>query len=202
MSAEVSVSRQLGGDGRLQEGDQLLAINGQALEVSHQDAIRILQSAHGTAEIVVARGSAQPDQQQPIPYPPYPEQLQEQNQQQQEEGVGDEGGEAEDGEEERPGSLPRSPRSVGSGEPVAESLVQEEQAASAAASPRTAGEEEEEGGGEDAEEDGGGEVDEDDGDDDESKLGQEKSDMVVSTPKPAYICAFLCSIKVRHSVLR
>ena len=52
---------------------------------------------------------------------------------------------------------------------------QEDQAASAAASPRTAGEEQEDGGGEDVEEDGGGEVDEDD-----SKLGQEKSDMVVS----------------------
>ncbi|XP_055886795.1 inaD-like protein isoform X6 [Biomphalaria glabrata] len=43
-------------DGRLQENDQLLSINGQPLEVSHQEAIRILQSTQGTAEIVVARG--------------------------------------------------------------------------------------------------------------------------------------------------
>ncbi|BFY99407.1 hypothetical protein BsWGS_02447 [Bradybaena similaris] len=43
-------------DGRLLEGDQLLAINGQPLEVSHHEAIRILQSIKGTAEIIVARG--------------------------------------------------------------------------------------------------------------------------------------------------
>lgn len=43
-------------DGRLREEDQLLAINGQPLEVSQKEAISILQSAKGTTEIVVARG--------------------------------------------------------------------------------------------------------------------------------------------------
>ncbi|GFO19014.1 multiple pdz domain protein [Plakobranchus ocellatus] len=151
-----------GRDGRLQEGDQLLAINGQALEVSHQEAIRILQSAHGTAEIVVARGSAEQQQQ-------YPQQdLQEQQQLQEE----------EEEEEERQGSPAVSPRSAGSGEPAAEVLSQAEQAAaSAPASPRTAGEADEEGGGEDAEEDDeGSAVEGEDG-----KLGQDKSDMVLST---------------------
>ena len=43
-------------DGRLREGDQLLAIDGQPLDISHQQAIHILQSAQGPVEIVVARG--------------------------------------------------------------------------------------------------------------------------------------------------
>ncbi|KAL5021229.1 hypothetical protein ScPMuIL_000384 [Solemya velum] len=48
-------------DGRLQEGDQILAIDGQALDISHQETIRILQSARGLVELIVARG--------PIPAP-------------------------------------------------------------------------------------------------------------------------------------
>ncbi|KAK3767819.1 hypothetical protein RRG08_053962 [Elysia crispata] len=163
-----SISGILRRDGRLQKGDQLLAINGQALEVSHQDAIRILQSAQGTAEIVVARGSAQPE-----PQYQQPQQQHHPQEQLQDEEDGDEEGEEEEEAEDRPASPAVSPRSVGSGEPSVEPFIQEDQAASAAASPRTAGEEQEDGGGEDVEEDGGGEVDEDD-----SKLGQEKSDMV------------------------
>lgn len=42
--------------GRLRERDQLLAIDGQPLDISHQEAIKILQSAGGLVEIVVARG--------------------------------------------------------------------------------------------------------------------------------------------------
>ncbi|XP_052777213.1 multiple PDZ domain protein-like isoform X10 [Mya arenaria] len=42
--------------GRLRERDQLLAIDGQPLDVSHQEAIRILQQTGGIVEIVVARG--------------------------------------------------------------------------------------------------------------------------------------------------
>ena len=45
-------------DGRLQESDQILAIDGQVLDsnISHQQAIRILQKASGLVELVVARG--------------------------------------------------------------------------------------------------------------------------------------------------
>lgn len=45
-------------DGRLQEGDQILAIDGQLLDanISHKQAIHILQKAHGLVEVVVARG--------------------------------------------------------------------------------------------------------------------------------------------------
>ena len=45
-------------DGRLQEGDQILAIDGQLLDsnISHKQAIHILQQAKGLVEIVVARG--------------------------------------------------------------------------------------------------------------------------------------------------
>ncbi|XP_065205069.1 multiple PDZ domain protein-like isoform X4 [Planococcus citri] len=44
-------------DGRLREGDQILAIDGQPLDtnVSHQQAIAILQQARGVVELVVAR---------------------------------------------------------------------------------------------------------------------------------------------------
>ena len=42
--------------GRLREQDQILAIDGQPLDISHQQAIKILQSAGGLVEIVVARG--------------------------------------------------------------------------------------------------------------------------------------------------
>lgn len=53
-------------DGRLQEGDQILAIDGQPLDsnISHQQAISILQQARGLVELVVARGGiAAPDHQ-------------------------------------------------------------------------------------------------------------------------------------------
>lgn len=45
-------------DGRLAEGDQILAIDGQVLEaaISHQAAIGILQRARGVVDLVVARG--------------------------------------------------------------------------------------------------------------------------------------------------
>ena len=45
-------------DGRLQEGDQILAIDGQVLDsgISHQEAIHILQQAAGSVQLVVARG--------------------------------------------------------------------------------------------------------------------------------------------------
>jgi hypothetical protein len=45
-------------DGRLREGDQILAIDGQVLEaaISHQAAIGILQRARGLVDLVVARG--------------------------------------------------------------------------------------------------------------------------------------------------
>ena len=44
-------------DGRLCEGDQLLAIDGQPLlDITHQQAIHILQGAQGPVEVVVARG--------------------------------------------------------------------------------------------------------------------------------------------------
>ncbi|XP_069682015.1 multiple PDZ domain protein-like isoform X7 [Periplaneta americana] len=46
-----------GRDGRLHEGDQILAIDGQPLDsnISHQQAISILQKARGLVELVVAR---------------------------------------------------------------------------------------------------------------------------------------------------
>ena len=45
-------------DGRLQEHDQILAIDGQVLDanISHQQAITILQRASGRVELVLARG--------------------------------------------------------------------------------------------------------------------------------------------------
>ncbi|XP_067937557.1 multiple PDZ domain protein-like isoform X2 [Watersipora subatra] len=48
-------------DGRLQEGDQILAIDSQLLDsnISHKQAINILQQAKGLVEIVVARGSTE-----------------------------------------------------------------------------------------------------------------------------------------------
>ena len=42
--------------GGLRERDQILAIDGQPLDISHQEAIKILQSAGGLVELVVARG--------------------------------------------------------------------------------------------------------------------------------------------------
>ncbi|KAK3592866.1 hypothetical protein CHS0354_004087 [Potamilus streckersoni] len=47
-------------DGRLREKDQILVIDGQPLDISHQEAIRILQSARGLVELIVARGLIPP----------------------------------------------------------------------------------------------------------------------------------------------
>ncbi|XP_057899241.1 multiple PDZ domain protein isoform X16 [Melospiza georgiana] len=46
-------------DGKLKEGDQILAINGQALDqtITHQQAISILQKAKDNVQLVVARGT-------------------------------------------------------------------------------------------------------------------------------------------------
>ena len=45
-------------DGRLQESDQILAIDGKQLDsgVSHQQAIGVLQQTNGQVELIVARG--------------------------------------------------------------------------------------------------------------------------------------------------
>ncbi|XP_023611323.1 multiple PDZ domain protein isoform X4 [Myotis lucifugus] len=49
-------------DGRLKETDQILAINGQALDqtITHQQAISILQKAKDTVQLIIARGSLPP----------------------------------------------------------------------------------------------------------------------------------------------
>ncbi|KAI8509777.1 hypothetical protein Bbelb_122050 [Branchiostoma belcheri] len=56
----LAINHQLPGrqDGRLKESDQILAIDHQLLDasISHQEAISILQRAHGIVELVVARG--------------------------------------------------------------------------------------------------------------------------------------------------
>lgn len=54
---EVQNAGIAGRDGRLREGDQILAIDGQPLDsnISHQQAISILQKARGLVELVVAR---------------------------------------------------------------------------------------------------------------------------------------------------
>lgn len=62
-------------DGRLEEGDQILAIDGQPLDsnISHQQAIGILQQARGTVQLVLARGtpvSSTPPAPQGTPPPP------------------------------------------------------------------------------------------------------------------------------------
>lgn len=46
-------------DGKLKEGDQILAINGQPLDqnISHQQAIALLQRASEHVQITVARGA-------------------------------------------------------------------------------------------------------------------------------------------------
>ena len=56
-------------DGRLREGDQILAIDGQPLDtdVSHQQAIAILQQARGVVELVVARPSEISETHSPSP---------------------------------------------------------------------------------------------------------------------------------------
>ncbi|XP_059351860.1 multiple PDZ domain protein-like isoform X2 [Daphnia carinata] len=55
---EIQPTGIAGRDGRLAEGDQILAIDGQVLEaaISHQAAIGILQRARGVVDLVVARG--------------------------------------------------------------------------------------------------------------------------------------------------
>jgi len=52
-----------GVDGQLREGDQILAIDGQVLDcnISHQQAISILQQAAGKVQLVVARGEGEDD---------------------------------------------------------------------------------------------------------------------------------------------
>ena len=61
-------------DGRLREQDQILAIDGQPLDLSHHEAIRILQSAQGLVQLVVARGPY-PHQQGDQPSSPHKQQL-------------------------------------------------------------------------------------------------------------------------------
>ncbi|XP_067137358.1 multiple PDZ domain protein-like [Centruroides vittatus] len=60
---EIQATGIAGRDGRLQEGDQILAIDGQPLDsnISHQQAISILQQARGLVELIVARGGIPTD---------------------------------------------------------------------------------------------------------------------------------------------
>jgi len=55
---EIQAEGIAGDDGQLKEGDQILAIDGQVLDcnISHQQAITILQQARGSVDLVVARG--------------------------------------------------------------------------------------------------------------------------------------------------
>jgi len=55
---EIQTDGIAGCDGQLREGDQILAIDGQVLDcnISHQQAITILQQAKGSVDLVVARG--------------------------------------------------------------------------------------------------------------------------------------------------
>jgi len=57
MKKLMQVFLYLNRDGRLAEGDQILAIDGQPLDaaITHQQAIGILQQARGEVEIIVAR---------------------------------------------------------------------------------------------------------------------------------------------------
>ncbi|XP_012284619.1 patj homolog isoform X2 [Orussus abietinus] len=56
---EIQPNGIAGCDGRLTEGDQILAIDGQPLDsnISHEQAISILQKARGLVELVVARSA-------------------------------------------------------------------------------------------------------------------------------------------------
>ncbi|XP_011881700.1 PREDICTED: uncharacterized protein LOC105569668 [Vollenhovia emeryi] len=56
---EIQPNGIAGSDGRLLEGDQILAIDGQPLDsnISHEQAISILQKARGLVELVVARSA-------------------------------------------------------------------------------------------------------------------------------------------------
>eukprot|EP00092_Neocalanus_flemingeri_P029346 GFUD01031858.1.p1 GENE.GFUD01031858.1~~GFUD01031858.1.p1 ORF type:complete len:2139 (-),score=780.47 GFUD01031858.1:627-7043(-) len=55
---EIQTEGIAGCDGQMREGDQILAIDGQVLDcnISHQQAITILQQAKGSVDLVVARG--------------------------------------------------------------------------------------------------------------------------------------------------
>ncbi|XP_031574464.1 multiple PDZ domain protein-like [Actinia tenebrosa] len=57
---EIQQNGVAGRDGRLYESDQILCIDGQLLdsEITHQEAIGILQKTKGNVELIVARGSA------------------------------------------------------------------------------------------------------------------------------------------------
>uniref|UniRef100_A0A023F3W4 Pdz domain-containing protein n=2 Tax=Triatoma infestans TaxID=30076 RepID=A0A023F3W4_TRIIF len=82
---EIQVNGIAGRDGHLHEGDQILAIDGQPLDsnISHQQAISILQKARGLVELVVARTDEPPENRQvdiltantPSPTSPSPEPL-------------------------------------------------------------------------------------------------------------------------------
>ena len=54
---EIQAQGIAGKDGQLQEGDRILAIDGQPLDsqISHQQAINILQRARGNVDLAVAR---------------------------------------------------------------------------------------------------------------------------------------------------
>ncbi|XP_023348440.1 multiple PDZ domain protein, partial [Eurytemora carolleeae] len=58
---EIQVEGIAGKDGQMHEGDQILAIDGQVLDsnISHQQAISILQQAKGKVDLIVARGTDQ-----------------------------------------------------------------------------------------------------------------------------------------------
>lgn len=68
---EIQPTGIAGRDGRIHEGDQILAIDGQPLDsnISHQQAISILQKARGLVELVVARNAADEDLAPPSPSP-------------------------------------------------------------------------------------------------------------------------------------
>ncbi|XP_066905977.1 multiple PDZ domain protein isoform X3 [Halyomorpha halys] len=69
---EIQSNGIAGRDGHLHEGDQILAIDGQPLDsnISHQQAISILQKARGLVELVVARSEdQQPSSLTPSPSP-------------------------------------------------------------------------------------------------------------------------------------
>ncbi|XP_049864140.1 multiple PDZ domain protein isoform X5 [Schistocerca gregaria] len=68
---EIQPTGIAGRDGRIHEGDQILAIDGQPLDsnISHQQAISILQKARGLVELVVARNAADEDVAPPSPSP-------------------------------------------------------------------------------------------------------------------------------------
>ncbi|XP_073994431.1 multiple PDZ domain protein-like isoform X3 [Rhodnius prolixus] len=82
---EIQANGIAGRDGHLHEGDQILAIDGQPLDsnISHQQAISILQKARGLVELIVARTDEPPENRQvdlltansPSPTSPSPEPL-------------------------------------------------------------------------------------------------------------------------------